>query len=100
MLTQARKRQLLPRIKQWGNEKNVKEQERRAILRALDSHRNIGDINIGRLGSKKFKKAKIERWRKADAEAGVSVGIGLYVEPSNISGKSGNFSEFIMLTPS
>jgi hypothetical protein len=78
---------LLRRISEWGIEKNVKQQERRAILQSLVGHGNIGDINTGIPEKRKFNKAKIERWRKIE-EAG----------PSNISGNLGGFSKLRMLT--
>jgi len=57
------KKQFLRRVKEWGFEKNVKREERRAIL---DSVREEGQFEERVLRGRRLDKAKIERWRKRE----------------------------------
>lgn len=56
------KRQLLRKITEWGFEKNVKRQERQAIVTRQQQGRPVGETIRGR----KLDKAKIKRWKKRD----------------------------------
>ena len=60
------KKQFLRRIKEWGLEKNVKGDERRAILRKLDEEAENWELGAKKLRGRKLDRAKIERWRKRE----------------------------------
>jgi hypothetical protein len=61
-----RKKQFLRRISEWGFEKNVKKDERRAILESLGEVANEGEFEVMMLRGRRLDKAKLERWRKRD----------------------------------
>jgi len=60
------KKQFLRRIKEWGFEKNVKRDERRAILKSIGDDVKEGDFEERKLGGRRLDKAKIERWKKRE----------------------------------
>lgn len=57
------KKQFLRRVKEWEFEKNVKGQERRAILASVGEEKQF-DERV--LRGRRLDKAKIERWRKTE----------------------------------
>jgi hypothetical protein len=57
------KKQFLRRVKQWGFEKNVKGEERRAILESVGEEEQFEERV---LRGRRLDKAKIERWRKRE----------------------------------
>jgi hypothetical protein len=61
-----RKKQFLRRISEWGFEKNVKKDERRASLESLDEVANEGEFEAMMLRGRRLDKAKLERWRKRE----------------------------------
>ena len=65
-----RKKQFLRRISEWGFEKNVKKDERRAILESLDEVANEGEFEAMMLRGRRLDKAKLERWRKREGLVG------------------------------
>lgn len=73
------KRQFLRRVKEWGFEKNVKRDERRAILKSLDDGVKEGDFEARKLRGRRLDRAKIERWKKReglDTQAGFACSSG------------------------
>jgi hypothetical protein len=65
-----KKKQFLRRISEWGFEKNVKKDERRAILERLGEVANEGEFEAIMLRGRKLDKAKVERWRKREGLVG------------------------------
>jgi hypothetical protein len=65
-----RKKQFLRRISEWGFEKNVKKDERRAILESLGEVANEGEFEAVTLRGHRLNKAKLERWRKREGLIG------------------------------
>ncbi|KAH8765260.1 hypothetical protein F5882DRAFT_383150 [Hyaloscypha sp. PMI_1271] len=61
------KKQFLRRAKEWGFEKNVKKEERRAILETVDGE---GEFEERMLRGRRLDKAKLERWRKREGIVG------------------------------
>ncbi|PMD53854.1 uncharacterized protein K444DRAFT_131084 [Hyaloscypha bicolor E] len=61
------KKQFLRRAKEWGFEKNVKKEERRAILETVDGE---GQLEERMLRGRRLDKAKLERWRKREGIVG------------------------------
>ncbi|PMD57804.1 uncharacterized protein K444DRAFT_24743 [Hyaloscypha bicolor E] len=59
-------------ISEWGFEKNVKRDERRAILERLGTTARAVDFQATMLRGRRLDKAKIERWRKRDGIGGGS----------------------------
>ncbi|PMD26009.1 hypothetical protein NA56DRAFT_642238 [Hyaloscypha hepaticicola] len=57
------KKQFLRRLKEWGFEKNVKGEERRAILASVGEKEQFEEMV---LRGRRLGKAKIERWRKIE----------------------------------
>jgi Clr5 domain len=57
------KKQFLRKAKEWGFEKNVRKEERMAILETIDGE---GQFEERILRGRKLDKAKIERWRKRE----------------------------------
>jgi hypothetical protein len=57
------KKQFLRRAKEWGFEKNVKKEERRAILETVEGE---GRFEERILRGRRLDKAKLERWRKRE----------------------------------
>ena len=57
------KKQFLRRVKEWGFEKNVKGEERRAILERVGEEEQFEERV---LRGRRLDKAKIERWRKRE----------------------------------
>jgi hypothetical protein len=64
-----RKKQFLRRISEWGFEKNVKKDERRAIIESLGEVANKGEFEAMMLRGRRLDKAKLERWRKREGLA-------------------------------
>ncbi|KAN0106744.1 TPR-like protein [Hyaloscypha variabilis] len=60
------KKQFLRRISEWGFEKNVKKDERRAILESFSEVANEGEFEVRMLRGRRLDKAKIRRWRKRE----------------------------------
>jgi hypothetical protein len=73
----CRKKQFTRKISEWGFEKNVKQKERRAILRSLGAEANAVEFEARMLRGRRLDKAKIERWRKRDGIAGSNPQAGL-----------------------
>jgi hypothetical protein len=65
-----RKKQFLRRISEWGFEKNVKKDERRAILENLGEVANEGEFEAIMLRGRRLDKAKLDRWRKSEGLVG------------------------------
>jgi tetratricopeptide (TPR) repeat protein len=65
-----RKKQFLRRISEWGFEKNVKRDERRAILEKLGGGAKEGEFEATLWRGRRLDKAKIERWRKREGLSG------------------------------
>ena len=61
------KKQFLRRAKEWGFEKNVKKDERRAILETVEGE---GQFEERMLRGRRLDKAKLERWRKREGIVG------------------------------
>ncbi|KAH8769288.1 hypothetical protein BGZ57DRAFT_466020 [Hyaloscypha finlandica] len=61
------KKQFLRRAKEWGFEKNVKKEERRAILETVEGE---GQFEERMLRGRRLDKAKLERWRKREGIVG------------------------------
>jgi hypothetical protein len=59
-----RKKQLLHRIYGWGYEKNVKKDERRAIIERLGPE--VGSLGETMLRGRRLDKAKLNRWMKLE----------------------------------
>jgi hypothetical protein len=57
-----RKKQLLYRISQWGFEKNVKKNERRAIIEQLGPEPGKVEIEAQTLRGRTLDAAKLNRW--------------------------------------
>jgi hypothetical protein len=89
------KKQFLRRISEWGFEKNVKRDERRAILGSLGVVRE-GEFQARKLRGRRLDKAKLERWRKREE----IVGNGTQNELPDTSGKSAGYIEVRWLTGS
>jgi len=64
------KKQFNRKISQWGLEKNVKQGERRAILRSFGAEANTAGFKTRLFRGRRLDKAKIERWRKREGLAG------------------------------
>jgi hypothetical protein len=64
------KKQFLRRITEWGFEKNVKQDERRAILESLGQGANEEGFQARMLRGRRLDKAKIERWKKREETLG------------------------------
>ncbi|KAE9362669.1 hypothetical protein N431DRAFT_525010 [Stipitochalara longipes BDJ] len=60
------KKQFFRRVKEWGLEKNVKQDERRAILESLGYGMKEEDFEARKLRGRRLDKAKIERWKKRE----------------------------------
>lgn len=54
------------RILQWGFRKNVKREERRAILESLGDEANKIEFEERMIRGRRLDKAKIERWKKRE----------------------------------
>jgi Clr5 domain len=89
------KKQFLRRISEWGFEKNVKRDERRAILGSLGVVRE-GEFQARKLRGRRLDKAKLERWRKREG----IVGDGPQNELPDTSGESAGYIEVRWLTGS
>jgi hypothetical protein len=89
------KKQFFGRISEWGFEKNVKRDERRAILGSLGVVRE-GEFQARKLRGRRLDKAKLERWRKREE----IVGNGLQNKLPDTSGKSAGYIEVRWLTGS
>jgi hypothetical protein len=89
------KKQFFGRISEWGFEKNVKRDERRAILGSLGVVRE-GEFQARKLRGRRLDKAKLERWRKREG----IVGDGPQNELLNTSGESAGYIEVRWLTGS
>jgi tetratricopeptide (TPR) repeat protein len=61
-----RKKQLLYRISQWGFEKNVKKNERRAIIEQLDPELEKVEIEARTLRGRTLDAAKLNRWMRLE----------------------------------
>ena len=59
-----RKKQLLHRISGWGYEKNVKKDERRAIIERLGPE--VESLGETMLRGRRIDKAKLNRWMKLE----------------------------------
>jgi hypothetical protein len=81
------KKQFLRRAKEWGFEKNVKKEERRAILETVDEE---GQFEERMLRGRRLDKAKLERWRKREG----IVGSGFQNGPADSSSKSALMMKF------
>jgi hypothetical protein len=90
------KKQFLRRISEWGFEKNVKRDERRAILGSLELVVREGEFQARKLRGRRLDKAKLERWRKREG----IVGNGPQNELPDTSGKSAGYVEARWLTES
>jgi hypothetical protein len=81
------KKQFLRRAKEWGFEKNVKKEERRAILETVDGE---GQFEERMLRGRRLDKAKLERWRKREG----IIGGGFQNGPADTSSKSAPMIKF------
>jgi hypothetical protein len=61
-----RKKQLLYRISQWGFEKNVKKNERRAIIEHLVPEQGKVEIEAQTLRGRTLDAAKLNRWMRLE----------------------------------
>jgi hypothetical protein len=61
-----RKKQLLYRISQWGFEKNVKKNERRAIIEQLGPELGKVEIEAQTLRGRTLDAAKLNRWMRLE----------------------------------
>jgi hypothetical protein len=82
-----RKKQFLRRISEWGFEKNVKRDERRAILESLGGAIKEGDFEARILRGRRLDKAKIEKWRKMEGLGSEGAEAGSARHPSKSEGQ-------------
>lgn len=68
----------------WGFEKNVKREERRAILDNLDGEMNAVEFEARTIRGRRLDKAKIERWRKREGIGYGGSKTGLAPAPSRL----------------
>jgi hypothetical protein len=91
-----RKKQFLRRISEWGFEKNVKKDERRAILESLGEVANEGEFEAVMLRGRRLNKAKLERWRKREG----LVDDGSHNGHADTLGRLAGYNEVQLLTGS
>jgi hypothetical protein len=81
-----RKKQLLYRISQWGFEKNVKKNERRAIIEHLGPELGKVEIEAQTLRGRTLDAAKLNRWMRLEKVTSESL-----VENNEVARVPGNF---------